>query len=305
MKNILLIFIFITTSLSVSAQQTPNPSLFNQTKAYWNPAATAYGENLVINTLLRKQWVSFKGTPATGFVDYQYPFVDYNMSVGGMASFDKTGPFSKINIQANYAYKLKEILGEDSQLSIGLSAGVQSYSFNAGNEIYNDEGDPLVTDIGGAFTPSVGVGMFYISNTDKWRGNSFYTGFAVNQIMESSILKGFSNQKRRRHITADIGTKIYNYNSYIEPSLTLSYVNPEIIDLLVGVKYELRDAFWAGVGYSSSKELALQGGIVIDNINGKFSQLRVGALFNLGITQAVKQFGPGFELLVNYEFEMR
>ena len=304
MKNLIIIFLLMAY-VSLSAQQTPSSSIFTETKAYWNPAATAYGENLVINTLLRKQWVSFKGAPTTGFVDYQYPFLDYNMSVGGLASFDKTGPFTKIDVQANYAYKLKDISGDDSQLSIGLSAGIQSYNFKATDEVFNDEGDPLIQDIGGAIAPKFSLGFFYVSNLRKWSGNSFYTGLSVNQLIEPNVLKEQSNQKRKRHIVVDVGTKIYSYNYFLEPSFTLNYVSPEIIDLLFGVKYELRDAFWAGLAYSSSKELGVQGGIVLDNINGKFARLKLGAAFNIAVSQKIKDFGPGFEVLVNYEFEMR
>ncbi len=305
MKDTLLIIIFLGASYILSAQQTPYTSLFTESKAFWNPAATAYEDNIVINTLLRKQWISFKGTPSTGYIDYQYPFVNHNMSVGGVVNFDKIGPFTKISLQANYAYKLRGLFGsDDSQLSLGISGGVQSYNYNASDEVYNDDGDPLLENIGG-LAPTLGLGFFYTSNYEKWNGNSFYTGLAFNQVLESSIINKLANQKRRRHIAAVVGAKVYYYDSYIEPMLSINYVNPEIIDMIFGAKYELRDAFWAGLGYSTNKNLALQGGIILDRVNGKFSRLKIGALFNIDVSQKLKEFGPGFELLVSYEFDMR
>ena len=64
------------------------------------------------------------------------------MSTGGSLLFDKTGPVSKIGLQLNYAYKVMDALGDDSQLSLGITAGGQSYSYNTTNAVVNQTDDP-------------------------------------------------------------------------------------------------------------------------------------------------------------------
>lgn len=306
MKKIYIAIIAILATTTVFGQQNPYTSMFNDTRAFWNPAYTANGDDMVFNTLLRKQWVGFAQTPTSGFVDFQYPFVDYNMSAGAQIVYDQTGPVSKTGVQANYAYKLKEIGRSDGQLSFGLSAGISNYNFNASDQVFNDDGDPLLAGTGSAIFPNIGVGMFYISNMEEFRGdNAFYFGLAANQALETNVLINEFNQKRTRHIVAELGTKIYTYDSYFEPSFTVNYVNPEIIDLMVGAKYEMEDAFWAGLGYSSVNDLIIQGGVILPEVGGRYTEMKIGALANVGVSDNFQNLGPSFEVFVNYSFEMR
>ncbi len=136
------ILICLGFTIGMKAQQLPYMSQLGDAKSYWNPAATALGTNMNLDVFVRQQWLGFKGAPTTGFINYQYPFVDYRMSAGGSLLFDKTGPVSKIGVQLNYAYKVIDALGEDSQLSLGITAGAQSYSYNTTNAVVNQSDDP-------------------------------------------------------------------------------------------------------------------------------------------------------------------
>ncbi|MBK7010620.1 MAG: PorP/SprF family type IX secretion system membrane protein [Saprospiraceae bacterium] len=143
MKSIqILILINICCFSALQAQQLPYLSQLGEARTFWNPAATATGTTMNIDVFVRQQWLGFKGAPTTGFLNYQMPFVDYNMSAGGALVFDKTGPVSKIGLQLNYAYKLIDALGDDSQLSLGITAGGQNYSHNTTNAIVNQTDDP-------------------------------------------------------------------------------------------------------------------------------------------------------------------
>jgi type IX secretion system PorP/SprF family membrane protein len=258
-----------------------------------------------VDFFVRQQWLGFSGAPTTGYINYQYPFVDYNMSAGGALVFDKTGPVNKIGLQLNYAYKLKDALGDDSQLSLGISAGGHNYSFNSTNAVVNDSDDPLLGKSSSGFFPNVGVGFKFISDIREYRAdNSFFFGLAYQQAYQSNVIVSNLNQKRYSHIIFDFGSRIYNDEGYIEPSLSVNYVNPEILNFQVGAKYEMRDKFWAGLGYSSINDLNIQGGMIFDDFGSRDGKLRIGILANANISGIIQDFGPGVEFFTRYEFDM-
>lgn len=306
MRTILIHLFFAILCFESFAQQLPYMSMLSEAKSYWNPANTATGTSMNLDVFVRRQWVGFSGAPTTGFINYQYPFVKNNMSAGGAILFDKTGPVSKIGFNVNYAYKLVDALGEDSQLSLGISAGGNSYSLNTTNAIVNDDIDILLGQKSSSgFFPSVGLGFHYISdNRDYKSDNTFFCGLAYSQLYQANVLVNDLNQQRISHIVFDLGTRIYSYDSYFEPSINVNYVNPEIMNLALGAKYEMREKFWAGLGYSTVSDVNIQGGVILPDFGGRDGQLRVGVLSNIGLTSSFQNFGPGFEFFLRYEFDM-
>jgi len=303
----ILIFLALIYTTSVFGQQTPQTSFFNEGRAFWNPAYVGNDQQLTFNTYLRQQWLGFGlDAPRLIAVDFQYPFVDYNMAASGALVYDQTGPVSKRGVQGNYSYQLREIAGGDGMLSLGITAGGFQYVFNPSNTVVNSDGDPLIE--GGTksgFFPSVGGGVFYQSNTEKFRNNTnFYFGGSFLQAYETNVLVGDINQQRVSHMILDIGSKIYGYDYMVQPSLSVNLTTPEIINLLAGVTFEMKDKFWAGVGYSSVRDFAFQGGYIFDEIAGRDTRLRVGVLGTVGLGDRLEQLGPGAELFIRYELDM-
>jgi len=305
-KLTLLLAFMLTISNSLFAQQLAHTSTFEGTKAYWNPAATAITPHMQTDLWFRQQWVGFGSTaPRTGYIGFQMPFVDQNMGAGGMVHFDQTGPVSKTGLQLNYNYQLRGILREDAQLSLGISAGFNQYAFNKDNVIFNDANDVLLqANTNSILYPTIGAGLYYLSSTDTYYDNVFYFGLSYNQLYATDVLINDFNQERERHMIFNMGTKIYSSESYVEPSLTVNVTSPEIVNFIAAIKYELRDRFWAGIGYSSVSELVLQGGYVIDRIASRYDQLRIGIIGNVGINDAISNFGPGTEIYIAYRFEV-
>lgn len=304
MKKVLAI-IFGFFSIEMVAQQIPYISQITEARSYWNPATTALGTSMNLDVFVRQQWLGFSGAPTTGFINYQYPFISQRMSAGGALVFDKTGPVNKIGAQLNYAYKVEDALGDYSQFSLGLSAGGHNYTFNGTNPQVNDINDPLLGSSNSGFFPSVGVGFHFISNTREYRNdNSFFFGLAFQQAYESNVILKTLNQQRYSHVVFDFGSRIYSSDGYIEPSLSVNYVRPELLNFQVGAKYEMRDRFWGGLGYSSVNDLNIQAGFILDDFGGRDGKLRVGILANANVSNTIQDFGPGFEFFTRYEFDM-
>lgn len=307
MKNLIyIIAISVITITSAVAQQLPYTSQLNDNRALWNPAATAYGTHMVTNVHMRQQWIGFDGAPRTGSLMAEYPLLDYNMSGGAALTFDKTGPVSKIGLQLNYAYKLQNIFTRDGQLSAGISAGFTQYAFDPSNAVVNDTEDPLAN--GGratTFFPSVTAGVFYISNPKKFDGgNVFFTGLSYSQVYAGDVLANSADQERYNHVFFEIGTRIQNRDSYFEPSLMFNYTNPDLSNMILTGKYEMKDAFWAGLGYSSASDISIQGGYILPEIGSRYDELRFGILANYGISDTATQFGLGVEAIVTYAYNL-
>ena len=305
MKNIFYIFTSLIISYSVYGQQIPLTSPLQELQHVWNPAFTAPGTNLEATGYFRKQWVGFDNAPSTALVSIQYPFVDMNMSAGAVIISDKTGPVSKLGLQLNYAYKLREIFKDDDHLAIGINGYFYQYRFNPENELVNQQGDPLLNGMTQTkFNPSVGIGISYFSNTEEFsRDDIFYFGFSTLQILPSELALESGQAPRERHYFFNIGNKFFNYDFYLEPSVQVNYVNPEIINILLGMKYEMEETFWAGINYSSSNDVNLYGGVILNDVGGRYTSLRLGVLagFNAG---PIFNAGPGFEFYVGYRFDV-
>ena len=288
------------------AQQIPTSSHLVETRAFWNPAATAEGNDMIADGFFRMQWLGFQGAPFSGMASLQYPFVDLNMSAGLYLHYDQTGPVGKVGAKINYAYKIKEFFGRYDQLSLGLSANLQSYSFDPSGTKFNDANDViLAANRTTAFFPAAGIGIFYLSSTRAYRENAFYFGLATNQMFTTNVLVNNVDQERANHWHFNAGGRIYNYNIMWEPSITANLVSPSIIDVLYSVKMEMRNAFWAGLGYASSGTIAAQGGVIMDKFGSKFANLRIGVLANYGLFKGLAELGPGAELYVGYNFDMK
>ncbi|MFZ1703528.1 MAG: PorP/SprF family type IX secretion system membrane protein [Saprospiraceae bacterium] len=290
----------------VTAQQIPNSSHIVETKAFWNPAATATGTDMITDAFFRMQWLGFEGAPFSGMLSFQYPLVNLNMSAGVILHYDNTGPVSKVGAKINYAYKIKEFFGRYDQLSIGLSANLQMYSFDPTNTKFNDKNDlVLAANRTSTFFPAAGIGMYYLSSTRAYRENAFYFGLATNQIFTTNVLVNEVDQERANHWHLNAGGKIYSFDMMFEPSIMANMVKPSVIDVLYSLKMEMRNSFWAGLGYASSGILAAQGGVILDKFGSKFANLRIGVLGNFGLVRGLGELGPGAELYVGYNFDVK
>ncbi len=301
MKNFINIIVLSCLSLATQAQQLSNASLMPGAQARINPAYVAHGDVMQFDGFFRLQWVGFTGAPAAGFVSAQVPFKKLNMGTGAILHFDNTGPISKVGLSLNYAYKLKEIIGRRDQLSLGLSADIQQYSFNGSGQIVNDEDDIFLGRNQSSIFPSLGIGAYYMSTTRMFKENMFFTGLSTNQVFATDVLINNVDQNRERHYNMLIGGRFMSYDSYIEPMISANVVKPDIINVLYGLRYEKEDTFWAGVGYESAGVVGFQGGVILTNLGeNQDGTMRIGALSNFGMSSGLNQTGATLEFYMSY-----
>jgi len=305
MRNIIYIIIGLLSSVAAIGQQLPETTPIQDIHHVWNPAFLAPGTDMEVSAFYRKKWVGFDNAPNTAFVTVQYPFVDQNMSAGGSIISDKAGPVSKLGLQLSYAYKLKEIFKNDDQFTLGLQGYFYQYKFNPNGEISTSPDDPLLANSSQSkFNPSMGFGFAYRSYVEEFDGeNIFYVGGSVMQYLQSELTLTTASAPRERHFFVNVGGKFFNYDYYIEPSVQLNYVNPEIIDIVLGAKFEMEETFWAGLNYSSINDLSINGGVILNEVGDKYSYLKIGAIAGINVGD-IFSAGPGFEFYVAYVFDV-
>lgn len=303
-KYLYYIILLTCVAFQLEAQQITQTSPFQELQHIWNPAFTAPDASIDYSLYYRKQWVGFEGAPNTAVASVEIPFSGLNMSAGGVLISDWTGQINKTGVQLNYAYKIKELLNRDDQLSIALNGFFYQFRFDATTVETTTPDDPIVSvNRQSKFIPSFGAGLAYFSSTKEYDGeNLFYVGFSSMQLLATNILLAEGNAQRERHYYLNMGTKLFGYNHYIEPSFQVNYVNPSIIYYLIAAKYEMREAFWMGLSYSSINNLAIDGGIILDAINGSQSRLKIGALASIN-SGSLMQTGASFEFYAAYTFD--
>ena len=291
--------------MSGHSQQLTHTTVFQEIHHIWNPAFTAPGTELQFATFYRQQWAGFEGAPNTAVISAAYPFVDQNMSVGGALISDWTGNINKTGIQLNYAYKLKEIFSRDDQFVLALNGYFHQYRFDASQATTFVVDDPLRgNSVQSQFLPSFGAGFAYFTGTEEYSNeNIFYFGFSTLQLLSTDVLLESGNAERQVHYFANIGTKLFGYDYYIEPSFQLNYVDPLLIDYVIGAKFEKEEAFWGGVSFSSLNDFAINGGIILDDIGGRYTQLKLGVLASLN-GGAISNTGASFEFFAAYTLDL-
>jgi len=170
MKKLLFTLLLFVCALNIKAQQLPHTSGLQDMQHVWNPAFTAPGTYMDFTGFYRKQWIGVDNSPNTALASVQYPFLKMNMSAGGSIISDRSGPISKLGLQLSYAYKLKELLNDGDQLSLGVNGFFYQYRFDPSKEIISQPDDEVIINMmtQSKFSPSIGFGFAYFTNIDDY-----------------------------------------------------------------------------------------------------------------------------------------
>jgi len=298
---------FILFSTFSHAQQITYFSDISQTKSQWNPAATGVDDAIIYSAHFRQQWVSFANAPRIASLGFEYPFIDYNMSIGANFSSDKSGPMMQNILKLNYAYKIKELLFSNDYISFGLAANITHFRFNPANEIFNDIDDPaIVGDSDTKILPNVSAGFYYDSGSDQNYGsNQLFLGFSLNQGIPQDLLFNDGNFERQAHYSIIFGNKLYLDESYLEASFLANFTKPQLAYFSMNIKFEMPEMMWLGAGYAVNNTFALNGGYIFKYGFLGDGLLRTGVLASYSLDNEARYFGMNYELYVAYEFQLR
>ena len=283
--------LLFTCSNMLKAQQEPMYSQYMFNMLHINPA---YAGNLADNNvsfLYRKQWTGVVGAPSTGTLSWDSRQMNSNVGYGLQIYNDQLGIEKTTGFQAFYSYRLKF---KNSNLSLGLSAGVLNYSAAYSKAKTIDGNDPLFQEDVNGVLPTVGFGALYSSE-------KFYAGFSIPALLETkkSIDKYQVTRSANNHYFLTSGY-IFDVSEAVKlkPSIMAKAVNGAPMAFDINMNMWIQNTVGLGVSYRT-------GDAVIGLFELQISpQIRLGYSYDYTISN-LKSYNVGgsHELMIRYEFK--
>lgn len=290
-----LLFIFFIYP-DVSAQQRPQYTQYIFNNYILNPAITGIENYTDVKAGYRNQWQGIEDAPVTSYISVHMP-LGKQFTQGSATSFpgegnnpmsrsylqnykasephhgigmhlvsDKTGPFSRTDINLTYAYHLG--ITSDINLAVGIAAGMSRLTLDRSKIILEDPNDQAITDHNESqVQPDLGAGIWLY-------GPRYFAGVSAQQLLGRPLyFSDYSEPnagKQVPHYFITAGYKVYLGEDIAAiPSAMVKMVSPVPLSLDLNMKFAFRDKFWLGGSYRKDDSFAALAGF------------NVGHFFNL------------------------
>ncbi|PSL07579.1 PorP/SprF family type IX secretion system membrane protein [Cecembia rubra] len=254
MKNLFYIslcFLILTGIPNLSfSQQLPQFSQYMFNGLHINPAYAGYKSQGYIQSTFRSQWINLPGAPKTFSMTADFSANGGLMGFGVSLLSDQIGPTKTNSGLLSYAYRIRT--GEDSYLSLGISAGANQYTLDGSDLLPVNPLDPdLNFDNQNLFTPNLNSGLFFHS----W---GFYAGISAFNLIGR---KAFERE--------DISLALHDIHYYfttgamlpmtdvlsLKPSILVKYVEGMPISYDLNAMLLFYERLWLGASYRSNLRL--------------------------------------------------
>lgn len=259
-------FLIVSISLSVTsiAQQMPLSSLYNVNRYQAISAYAGYNGCFEGYLSHRAQWVGIQGAPQTSFLS-AHTGIGRNHGLGINLAYDQTHLISKFSGLLSYAYRIK--LGSNSNLRLGLSAGIFQVAFDPSKAIVDDNSDDVVTS---------GRQSNMAFNNDfsaYFNFKKLEIGVSVPQILETKtqfdLTNGPTNFGLKRHLLGYIGYDHHFSDKFsLQPSIMYRTFIKDFNQLDLNAQLTYKNFISVGVGYRTSNSLLARLNV---NIKNKFT----------------------------------
>lgn len=293
MKIFLISLLLYLTSSIACAQSNIRLNNLWSNPYYINVASVDESSFANMSVAVRKQWLTFPGSPTTSFASARFYFDDFYTQLGFKLIQDKIGYISTTELNLSYSYTLVFYSGWHMHLGVGGSYQALSYDLSkVSSEI---DFDPLIYDK---------LNFYHNFNSD-----------AGLEITNRGIKFGLSTQNM---------FSIFNETNRLRPNTNFAYAiyrqtNDRFLNIgmgVVGIQYDNmfqaefstsayfkvganKDALQLGVFYRTIEEM---GGIVGFDI-GKFAHISYSYDFNIG---GISRNSLGtHELIFNYKIDRK
>lgn len=295
MKKLILFFSFIL-SLTASAQQLMNSSLYDLQGNLHNPAVAGVGGQTLIGATYRSMWSGIEGSPTTALIFGSTYLEKAKIGVGGYLYSDVTGPTSRKGIQTSYAYHIP--LQKGAIFSVGLEARFQQFAIDKAMLIEAIGNDPVMGGAANRFKGDAGLGVAYTSK-------KFQVGASVSQLIQSKL--DFYSGSLSRTEEARLYRHFYLHGSYnwkvdanttVIPNFLVIYLPNAPTEVQAGARVEHRELFWWGLSLRARQSWMLSAGVKVQK------KLTLGYSFDIYSTPlSVFDKGPNaHEVILRYQF---
>lgn len=295
LRSVGFISLLVIMNEFVRAQQIPLYSQYYFNPMICNPALTGMGEQ--INSFLthRTQWKEIPGSPVITSLTLDGPVKEKKIGLGASVYNYSTDIVNRFGINAFYSYHIT--FSEQSNLHLGLSAGVIDNRIDFSKAIVEDLDDPALLS-GNQQKAAMDAGMGVAYNWKKTEA-----GFAI-QNLPGSTLKYSSIDSRTAYTLSRnylfsakqtfLISKEKNLSMYPLLMLRLTKGAPAQYDFnLVG---NWKGTAWLGISYRSDYCVATSIRVKI------YNALSLGYTYDF-ITSPIKTYsGTSNEIMLSYVF---
>lgn len=300
MKKNLLVYLFVLCFVQVFAQQDPLYSQYMFNMPALNPAYVGSHELLNSALLFRKQFIGINGSPTTATFGIDAPFWNNKLGGGLLVVMDKIGKTQTLDIQTQYAYRIKT--PKKGNLALGLQAGISQYAFRGGDLLYNSQqnsgnsfaSDPILEENINRTLSNVGTGIWF-------NNEHFYAGFSVPRLINYRLSENqqgmLQSQARQfRHIFITTGYVFdLNENWQLKPSTLIRAVEAAAIsyDINANLYYQRR----IGIGLSYRNQAAVVAMFEFQTLKG----LRISYAYDFATTPLARQISGSHEVMIRFQ----
>ncbi len=232
-----------------------------------NPAYAGSRDAISIAGLYRDQWVGIGGAPVTQTLSIHSPLgVSNRVGVGMSVVNDKIGPTQETYIDIDVSYTIKT--SDQGQLAFGVKGGGHLLDVNFDDlNRYTNRDVLLDTNIDNKFSPNVGVGVYYHTNT-------LYLGLSAPNLLETQHFNENSNDNTASSFLAEERINYYFIAGYVfnlseslkfKPAGLVKAVSGSPLQVDVSSNFLLYDKFTLGVAYRWDAALSAIAGFQVSD----------------------------------------
>jgi type IX secretion system PorP/SprF family membrane protein len=274
------------------AQQMPHYSQYYLNDFVINPAIAGTRDYYDVRVNNRSQWVGITDAPRTFTLSLHSPLKKKNMGLGGTIFTDITGPTRRIGINGSYSYHLR--VSENTQLSMGLSAGIMQFAIDASKVTVRDQGDMYFTSgVQSAIVPDFAFGLYLYNK-------KYFVGASAPQINQSrlKLVKDAETSARLEDHYFVTGGYTFDLNEefQIQPVILAKYVAPTPIMVDISSRVIYKENLWLGLTYRTRDALSFAFGFLYQE------QLMFGYSYDHTVSGLQKYSSGTHEVMIGIRF---
>ena len=284
-RHVYILFFVVIEQVSFS-QQMPLYSQYLYNKFMINPAVAGSDGYTSINLAVREQWVGISRAPQTYSLSVQTRFLkrpyeviptksgkniyrpktDAKVGLGASIFSFNSGLVQRNGIQIAYSYHMW--IQKATQLSLGLSFTGYYFRINEQAISMEDPSDPILNSNlrSGIFVPDASFGAYLLNR-------HYNVGFSADQLLGAVTKIGNS-----AYSNYSVSRTYYLFGSFsLRPGSDVDFRPSALIRMSeelrpqadIGMNFEYKQSFWAGLTYRTS-------GAVIANVGVNHTNLYIG-----------------------------
>ncbi|EAR00634.1 type IX secretion system membrane protein PorP/SprF [Maribacter sp. HTCC2170] len=293
------ILVVILSLHEITAQQDAQYTQYMFNTMSVNPAYAGSRGQLSIAALYRSQWVGLNGAPKSQTLNLHSPIRDSKLGYGISIVNDEIGDgvVQETYFDAIVSYTIDVSL--DGKLSFGLKAGGNLLNLDF-QGLRNFDVEPISVDnIENKFSPNVGVGVYYHTN-------SFYAGLSAPNLLQTEHFDNGQTDSNSVQFLSKERINFYMITGYVldlngnlkfKPAVLTKVVGGAPLQVDLSASFMFNDKFTFGAAYRWDAAISGMVGFQISD------QLMLGLAYDRETTDlGGTQFNDGsFEVFLRYE----